>query len=613
MSGERDLGWKESGSDAGNPGPDTDGPADSFPTTELLRSILDRTGVSYTLLGADYSILDFNHRSTEYAKVVFGRPLFCGESILSYTTPESKPLLLRDLETAFSGEEVRFEWQHDVNGKTYWFLFVHIPLYDRRQRVAWVALCTIDITERRNIEERERELATAIDQSPLTVVLTDASGSIRYANPFFEKLTGYSADEVIGKNPRFLQSGRTKPTEYQKMWGDLLAGRTWRGEFINKKKDGALYQERAILVPITDEDGRLRSVVGIKEDITLLRRTIDDLEQKEKRFRAIFERAGDAIYIHDQNGIVRMVNHAAVQQSGFSRSELIGMHIGELDSHLGSTPPPSVAELLRVDDNSAANHVRFQSYHRRKDGSEFPIEVVLFVFPSEGETLIGASVTDITVRREQEQQIQQSLVEKQTLIQELHHRVKNNLQTVASLIRLQADSIRDDRDREVFVKNADRANSMAMVHQLLYEGEDLNTIDLTGCLGQLAAYASDWASARYQPTEVQVRGDSVPLSIHRAVPLGVVVNELISNAIKYCSPGGEPGMVSVTVTAGADEIELLVHDSGPSDATQFFKEHAPGFGTQLVNLLTEQIGGWVEPLPGAGGNILIRFPFDRNL
>ncbi len=514
---------------------------------------------------------------------------------------------------------MRFEWEYEKNGQIYWFLFVHIPVYDDEDRVARVAMCTIDLTERRNTEQRERELATAIARSPISVVMTDAAGSIRYVNPFFEQLTGYTADEVLGTNPRFLQSGRTEPHAYRQMWDELFAGRSWQGEFTNTKKNGELYRERAVLVPITDEDGRLRTVVGIKEDITPLQKTIEDLERKERHFRAIFENAGDAIYIHDQAGVIRMVNRAAIAQSGYSRSELVGMRIGGLDAGTGDAPPPSVAKLIRThggdSDGSggsaaedAANHVRFQSCHRRKDGSQFPVEVMVYLFSSEDETLIGSTVTDITLRREQEQRIEQSLREKEALIHELHHRVKNNLQTVASLIRLQTDSIRDEKDREVFEKNADRAQSMAMVHQLLSESHDLTSIDLTSYLRALAAYASDWASARYQPTAIRVHGDFVQMGIDRAVPLGLIINELISNAVKYCCPDGEQGSVSVEVTEGAQEIELRVGDSGSADATDFFKEHAPGFGTQLVKLLAGQIGATVEPLPGAGGSIRVKVP-----
>jgi PAS domain S-box-containing protein len=617
---------KDAGSELkeGGYGPDSGRPEtgelnETSPTGSSLRSILDRTGVSYTLLTTDYSILDFNQRSTDYANALFGRPLLHGESILSYTTPESRQLLLRDLEKAFSGDEVRFEWEYEKNGRTYRFLFVHIPVYDDEDRVTRVAMCTIDLTERRNTEQRERELATAIERSPISVVMTDAAGSIRYVNPFFEQLTGYTADEVLGTNPRFLQSGRTEPEAYRQMWSELFAGRSWQGEFTNTKKDGELYQERAVLVPITDEDGRLRTVVGIKEDITPLQKTIEDLERKERHFRAIFENAGDAIYIHDLDGIIRMVNRAAIAQSGYSRSELVGMHIGGLDAGTGDAPPPSVAELLQAhsEDYGAgeataaeetANHVRFQSYHRRKDGSQFPVEVMIYLFSSEDETLIGSTVTDITLRREQERRIEQSLREKEALVHELHHRVKNNLQTVASLIRLQTDSIRDEKDREVFEKNADRAQSMAMVHQLLSESHDLTSIDLKSYLLALAAYASDWASARYQPTAMRVHGDSVQMGIDRAVPLGLIVNELISNAVKYCCSDGEQGRVSVAVTAKAHEIELTVADSGSADATDFFKEHARGFGTQLVKLLAEQIGATVEPLPGAGGSIRVKVP-----
>lgn len=608
--------------DSGDCGPDASSGVDTSGSSwhllpEQFKTVLDKTEVSFTLLDRDYRILDFNCRSTEYAEAVFGKPLVPGESILSYTTPEAKPLLLRDLARAFGGEEVRFEWEYETRGEPYWFYFIHIPFRDSSGDVTRVALCTLDLTLRRKSEARERELATAIDKSPITVLLTDAGGSIRYVNSFFEELTGYSADEVIGKNPRFLQSGLTSAETYKELWRELTAGRVWRGEFTNKKSDGTLYQERAILVPITDDTGNLTTIVGLKEDITPLRETIEELTQKEAHFRAIFDNAGDAIYIHDTTGIIRDVNLTALEQTGYTRDELIGTHIGALDATTGKEPPPEVAELIRsVDpagglrDGETTRHVRFSSMQRRKDGTLFPVEIVLFLFPSRDETLIAASVTDITDRRLQEDRLQRSLMEKEALIQELHHRVKNNLQSVASLIKLQADSVQNSGDREIFEKNADRAYSMAMVHQMLYQANNLTEIDLAEYLRELAAYSSGWAASRYQPTEVRVTGDSVNLSIDRAVPLGLMVNELISNAVKYCctDEGDAGGSVSVTFNAGAESLTLEVCDSGDAEAPQFFTEHAQGFGTQLINLLAQQISATVEPLPGPGGRIRVTVP-----
>ncbi len=133
---------------------------------------------------------------------------------------------------------------------------------------AAVQIIVHDITERKRTQEKIHQLSQAVEQSPVTIIITNTKGEIEYANPKFEETTGYRLDEVVGQNPRFLKSGYTSPEEYKKLWQALVAGKEWRGEFHNRKKNGELYWESASISPIVDTQGKITHYIDIKENIT---------------------------------------------------------------------------------------------------------------------------------------------------------------------------------------------------------------------------------------------------------------------------------------------------------------------------------------------------------
>ncbi|HZZ39569.1 MAG TPA: PAS domain S-box protein [Acidobacteriaceae bacterium] len=139
-----------------------------------------------------------------------------------------------------------------------------------------------DITERRRNEDQLRQLSAAVEQSPVSVVITDAKGDISYVNRKFTELTGYSAAEVLGKNPKILKSGYSPPEVYANLWETLCDGREWRGEFHNRRKDGQLFWEAATLSPILDADGKICHFLAVKEDITKRRALEAELRQAQK-------------------------------------------------------------------------------------------------------------------------------------------------------------------------------------------------------------------------------------------------------------------------------------------------------------------------------------------
>lgn len=125
-----------------------------------------------------------------------------------------------------------------------------------------------DISNRKAVENEIRQLSTAVKQSPVSIVITDLKGNIEYANPQFSKITGYSPNELTGKNPRILKTGYTSREEYKNLWATILNGKIWEGEFLNRRKDGTTYWENATISPITDNNGKIINFLGIKEDIT---------------------------------------------------------------------------------------------------------------------------------------------------------------------------------------------------------------------------------------------------------------------------------------------------------------------------------------------------------
>lgn len=161
--------------------------------------------------------------------------------------------------------------------------------------VTWYGFNT-DITARIKAEEKLLQLSEAVEQSPVTIVITDTQGNIQYANPTFSKTTGYTVEEALGNNPRILKSGETGTNEYKKMWEAISSGKKWSGEFHNKRKDGSLYWESATIAPVIDKNGVIKNYLAIKMDITASKKTQVALEESIKRYNLISKATHDSIW-----------------------------------------------------------------------------------------------------------------------------------------------------------------------------------------------------------------------------------------------------------------------------------------------------------------------------
>lgn len=213
-------------------------------------------------------------------------------------------------------------------------------------------------------KEWTRILSAAVDQSSATIIITNIKGEIEYANPKFTKLTGYTLEETIGKNPKFLQSGHTRKDEYADLWQTILSGKTWKGEFKNRKKNGDYYWECATIAPVLNESDTITHFVAVKDDITEQKRIDLKIKESEERYRTIFDNLNDIFFITDINGTIIELGPTIKKHLGFNREKLIGT--SSYDLYCNSKDRELLVNKIREQGYLQDYEIEFKNVHNQK-------------------------------------------------------------------------------------------------------------------------------------------------------------------------------------------------------------------------------------------------------
>lgn len=329
-------------------------------------------------------------------------------------------------------------------------------------------------------------------------------------------------------------------------------------------------------------------------------------------FNVFLESAPDAIVVVDSEGRMVKVNRLTEQMFGFDRAELLGNEVEML------VPPRYRHSHVRHREQySAQPQTRPMGMGRsltglKKDGSEFPIEISLSPFQNDQGSLVISIIRDITERRRAEELIQASLREKEVLLKEIHHRVKNNLQITSSLLKLQSGYIQDSRAREMFADSQNRIRSMALVHEKLYQSSDLSRIHFADYIGSLATLLFRTYGVDDQRIHLHFGGEGIHLSVETAVPCGLIVNELLSNCLKHAFPGDQAGEVWIQLAPhGEGLLQLTVADDGVGLPEGLDLVQVDTLGLQLVRTLAQQLDGAFEAVRSPRTEFRITFPDSR--
>ncbi len=238
-----------------------------------------------------------------------------------------------------------------------------------------------DITNRKAAGETLRLQSAALTAAANGIVITDREGTIVWANPAFSRLTGYPLAEAVGRNPRDLvKSGRQDPMVYEQMWKAILAGQTWTGVMVNRRKDGSFYPEGQTITPVADDRGEITHFIAFKQDLTEQKRT----EAGLRLFRTLIDRSNDVIAVVDPaTAHIIDANDCACRNLGYSRDELMALTVFDVVVGLDQAAFESVNTRLR-----ASRHLTLEGEHRRKDGAIYPVESSLSLIVDDREYVV---------------------------------------------------------------------------------------------------------------------------------------------------------------------------------------------------------------------------------
>jgi len=321
----------------------------------------------------------------------------------------------------------------------------------------------------------------------------------------------------------------------------------------------------------------------------------------ERKFRDLLESAPDGILIVDATGRIVMANAQIETLFGYARQEVTGQpvemliperfrgeHVQHRTGFFHTPVPRQMGAGLEL-------------FGLRKDGTEFPVEISLGPLKTDEGPVVSAAIRDVTARKEVEAEIISSLHEKEALLREIHHRVKNNLQVISSLLALQSDSADDPLAKPLFEESRDRVKSMALVHEKLYQSPNLSRIDFGEYVRDLVSYLlrSYGALGRI---EAHVQIESVMLQLDAAINCGLIINELVSNALKHAFPENKAGSIRIHIRRDEQGIALFVEDDGIGFPPGVDFQHTKTMGLRLVVRLVRQLNATIR-LDGRMGTV----------
>ena len=548
---------------------------------------------------------------------------------LGYSHDELLKMSALDFSPGFTWEQYEAHWQEVRQRKSFTLETIH-RRKDGSEYPAEILVNYVvyggqefifaygrDITERKRTEERLREsreqndfLAGLIRDSSQPLGVGYPDGRLGLVNRAFEELTGYSADEL-----RLLDwATALTPPEWRQTERDRLAElhRTrqpvrYEKEYI--RKDGTRVPIELLVHLVTDAEGKPRHYYSFITDIT---------ERKQAEME--LERMRDLLAEGQQIAHLGSFEYVAATQSTIWSEEEYRIY------GLDPTEPSPAYEVMLArhihPDDAAVLHETFSAAVRNRAVYELEHRIMLPDgsvrhvydrahphFDERGQLVryVGATL-DITERKRAEELIKASLHEKEVLLKEIHHRVKNNMQVISSLVALQAERSQDTSMRDVLQDVTDRVRSMALVHEKLYQSADMARVDFAEYVQSLLGYL--WRAHGTAASGVRLRFDLEPvqLSVNAAVPCGLILNELATNALKHAFHGRSDGEVAISLRGTSEGgVCLRVCDNGTGLPPGLDWRHANSLGLRIVQILAGQLRATVEASSGEGTEFTVTF------
>ncbi len=527
-----------------------------------------------------------------------------GKPFLAYVHPEDHEKIISSFLKALEDKRIitkdlQFRIM-DKNGSIYWFELNARARFDSNNLYLGEEGVLRDITDRKKAEEAlrsseekirlsEEKYSKSMDVvSDMFVISRVRDEQYVYANRAFEIYTGLSQNEIVGKTSLEISiwkdvSDRERMTQEFRSNGFIKDF-----QFALQRKNGE-QSIASMSASVMELNGDLH-IVSVVRDITERKQIEESLKSSEKKYKILFEANTDGITIFKITGdgppsIILDMNENAYKMLGYSREEMIVLNPADFEKNITQEQIDQ-----RIKDLKNRGFSNFETKLRHKNGSDIDVEIKALVIKFNNQTALMNIVRDITQRKQANETIIKSLREKETLIRELYHRTKNTMQVIRGIIVLQAAKYSNNPEMDQLVKNTeDRIQAISLVHQMLYQSQDLSKISIKDYIQDLTALSIKSYSLSEEIIVFNIAVDDQKFLLDTAIPLGLILNELITNSLKYAFPDGRKGKIGIRLTLEKSGNYLLKYSDngiGVPDGFDFRKRNS--LGMKLIYSIGEE-------------------------
>lgn len=546
-----------------------------------------------------------------------------GQSGDTLFTPEDQARGAARAEQETALREGRAEderWHLRKDGSRLWGSGVMTLLRDAGGRHLGFAKVLRDLTERRKTEEAlratEERLQRVLETDAVSVLFFEKNGTLIDANHVFLRTSGYTRAQI---ERRELSWRSLTPPEWRSFSEEQKKKLSATGRIGPYEKEYFQADGSRRWMVFAGRDLGDGTIAEFAIDINDRKRAEAELRDSEQRFRLLVENVREyALFQADPDGNITSWNPGAERLFGYPQNEMLGQHISRLLTPEDRDSGVLEREITRVIEGGREQDARWMV---RKDGTRFWAQWITEPLDDGSGHVRGVVkvLRDETERLETEQALRASISEKETLLREVHHRVKNNLQVIVSLLSLQADQITDSAALQMFLDTQSRVRSIARIHETLYSSKDLAEIEFAQYTRVLVQDLFAFYDVPTERIARELHADDMVLNITQAIPLGLILNELVVNSLKHAFPDGRRGTVRVSLRyvnelVGPDQPldeapgELCVEDDGVGLPPDFDVERVESMGMYLVRILTRQLRGSLVWTSGETTRFCLRFP-----
>lgn len=400
-----------------------------------------------------------------------------------------------------------------------------------------------------------------------------------------------SKSEIIGKSPmdfspEFQPDGEKSSTKASRKIQKALVGYPQVFEWRHEKTDGT---------PVSTEVSLNRMELGgdiyiqaIVRDLTEQKKAEKKMRRSERLFRELFLKAPGAIIMVDGDNKVKRVNQSFEELFGYNKEDLLGKDIDDV-----LVRGKNERETDRIPGNELKEGQFYSDVIRyNKEGDELHLLLGAIPVYLDNELIAGFGIyVNITEQKKYQYKLQQSLEEKQVLLEEIHHRVKNNLAIISGLLQLQAFDSENEKTRDALNDSQLRIQSMALVHELLYQSENFIDISFEDYLKKLIDTMKGTLPFDHQHIDINIHSEDVSLNINQAIPSAILINELVTNSFKHAFRNRASGLININLRESADHIIISVEDNGVGLPEDFVMNQQSSIGMSLIQSLTKQLNG----------------------